>query len=142
VLLELLYRVPGDEWLDTGLLIQEMVEEDDAEDTLLRLLVGETLHRLTSVLEEFGAAELTRVGASSQGEYEVLSLLVDLPAAGSEPGSAAGDRVRLTPLGRSGVREILLEEEFAAPAPRGAHRFERRRHARRGPGLRSGQRRQ
>jgi hypothetical protein len=111
---ELLYALPDGDWLESdGVLaaVQEGLPAQAA--SLLALIFGDLLRELAEILQRFGAAEVEQGAVPWNAGSGVVGILLGSPETARQPGS--GDRVRLTPLGRYGLRQILLEMGHTAP---------------------------
>ncbi|MFC5665037.1 plasmid pRiA4b ORF-3 family protein [Kitasatospora misakiensis] len=124
VVLRPLYELAEGEWFDLSVLLDLLSDSEvtAAEERLLALLMENLFLRFGGVLQEYGAAEWEAgsgaVGTSVRAlsDARTLSELVAIagPAGGDPQGTLPG-RIRLTPLGRHGVREWLLSEGIEAP---------------------------
>ncbi|KUO16880.1 plasmid pRiA4b ORF-3 family protein [Streptomyces dysideae] len=118
VVLRALYEVPDGEWLDTALLIGALREGlPKQEARLVELFLLQILDQAAVVLAEYQAAEVeSGPQTSRQRDHIVLGILgIEASAEDSDGTPPAGTRLRLTPLGRHGLREYLLAEGFHAP---------------------------
>ncbi|MFG2557622.1 hypothetical protein [Streptomyces sp. NPDC048496] len=120
VVLRALYEVPDGEWLDTVLLVGALREGlPKQEARLIELLLLQILDQAAPVLAEYRAAEVETGPETSRQRDHILLLLDSLGDEASTEDSdgtpPAGARLRLTPLGRHGLREYLLAEGFHAP---------------------------
>lgn len=116
--LRALYEVPDGEWLGTELLVAALREGlPKQEARLVELLLLQILDQAAMVLAEYQAAEV-EVGPETRRERDHI-LLDILGIKGTSEGSDGtplpGNRLRLTPLGRHGLREYLLAEGVPAP---------------------------
>jgi hypothetical protein len=108
--LKLLYRLPGEEWLDTGALLSSPgASGDDSGTALLDAFVIESITQLLKVLSDFGAADVDWGTKRWHSDYAVAVTFFDdvshiLPRY----------RGRLTALGRYGIRAILAGEGHIA----------------------------
>jgi Plasmid pRiA4b ORF-3-like protein len=94
--LKLLYRLAGEDWLDTESLISSPGAGGDELGTeLLYAFVIESVTQLLEILSDFGAAEV---------DWEAKRFSLTLPRY----------RARLTALGRYGIRDILAGEGHIA----------------------------
>ncbi|MHC5903351.1 IS1096 element passenger TnpR family protein [Streptomyces sp. S6] len=118
VVLRALYEVPDGEWLDSALLVGALREGlPKQEARLVELFLLQILDQVALVLAEYQAAEVENGPETSRRRDHVLLgiLGIEASAADGEGTSPAGTRLRLTPLGRHGLREYLLAEGFHAP---------------------------
>jgi hypothetical protein len=108
--LKLLYRLPGEEWLDVGTLVSSLGTGASQPDTsLLDAFVIESTTRLLKILSDFGAADVDwGTTPRRAGEAAVTTLFT-----GNSP-ALPSYRMRLTPLGRYGIRNVLASEGHAA----------------------------
>ncbi len=107
-IVKLLYRIPNEEWLDVAALMSSLGAAADG-TALLDALVIESTTRLLKILADFGAADVDwGTFPWDTEDAAMLALFGD--------GSAAqpGYRMRLTPLGRHGIRNILVSEGHTA----------------------------
>ncbi|MET7298165.1 plasmid pRiA4b ORF-3 family protein [Embleya sp. NPDC005575] len=116
--LRALYEVPEGEWLDTALLVGALRDGlPEQEARLVELLLVQTLEHAAVVLAEYRAAE---VEEGPQASREPGNIVVDILGVrgvteGGDDTPLPGSRLRLTPLGRHGIREYLLAEGIPAP---------------------------
>ncbi|MHA6757043.1 IS1096 element passenger TnpR family protein [Streptacidiphilus sp. PAMC 29251] len=118
VVLRALYEVPDGEWLDTALLTVALREGlPTREARLIELLLLQVLDQASLVLTEYRAAEVeTSPGAARDRDHILLDILgISGASDGSDGTPIPGHRLRLTPLGRHGLREYLLAEGVPAP---------------------------
>ncbi|MEU9241311.1 plasmid pRiA4b ORF-3 family protein [Streptomyces sp. NPDC048385] len=125
VVLRALYEVPDGEWLETELLVGALREGlPKQEARLVELFLLQMLDRAAPVLVEYRAAEVeSGPETSRERDHILLGVLGIIPGirgiAGTTEDSdgppSAGARLRLTPLGRHGLREYLLAEGVHAP---------------------------
>ena len=118
VVLRALYEVPDGEWLDSALLVGALREGlPKQEARLVELFLLQILDQAALVLAEYQAAEVeTGPETSRQRDHVLLGILgIEASAVDSDGTPSAGTRLRLTPLGRHGLREYLLAEGFHAP---------------------------
>ena len=109
--LKLLYRLPDQQWLDTGTLMSS--PGADAGETGMPIgdvFIIESTARLMKALSDFGAADVDWGTTKWRSDHAAITLFV-----GSSP-AKPGYRMRLTPLGRYGIRNILASEGHAARA--------------------------
>ncbi|WP_127354073.1 plasmid pRiA4b ORF-3 family protein [Actinacidiphila soli] len=118
VVLRALYEVPDDEWLDTALLVGALRKGlPTREARLIELLLLQILDQAAIVLAEYQAADV-ETGPETRRPRD--HILLDIPrikgaADGGDDTPLPGNRLRLTPLGRHGLREYLLAEGIPAP---------------------------
>ncbi len=118
VVLRALYEVPDGEWLDSALLVGALREGlPKQEARLVELFLLQILDQAALVLAEYQAAEVeTGPETSRQRDHVLLGILgIEASTVDSDGTPSAGTRLRLTPLGRHGLREYLLAEGFHAP---------------------------
>lgn len=118
VVLRALYEVPDGEWLDTALLVGALREGLPRQEArLVELFLLQILDQVAVVLAEYQAAEAeTGPETSRQREHVILGILgIEASAEDGDGTPPAATRLRLTPLGRHGLREYLLAEGFHAP---------------------------
>ncbi|MFC8015567.1 IS1096 element passenger TnpR family protein [Streptomyces cinereoruber] len=116
--LRTLYEVPDGEWLDTAPLIGALREEFPARQArLIELLLTQVLDQAATVLAEYQAAEAETAPATGREPDRILYDILGITGAaeGSDDTPPTGNRLRLTPLGRHGLREYLLTEGIPAP---------------------------
>ncbi|MEU0663825.1 plasmid pRiA4b ORF-3 family protein [Streptomyces lavendulocolor] len=116
--LRALYEVPDDEWLDTALLVEALRKNlPTHEARLIELLLLQILDQAALILAEYQAADVK--SSPETGRTHAHILLDTLGVKGASDGSGdtplPGPRLRLTPLGRHGLRECLLAEGVPAP---------------------------
>lgn len=121
VVLRALYEVSDGEWLDTALLAEALRDGalhdglSEQEAGLVELLFRRILDQAAVVLAEYRAAE---VEEKADQEFDHIRLDV-LGLQGVTDGgidlALPAIRLRLTPLGRHGLREYLLTEGVPAP---------------------------
>ncbi|MEU6010415.1 plasmid pRiA4b ORF-3 family protein [Streptomyces sp. NPDC047453] len=105
------YGLPDGEWLDVAGFLTDGMEglpEGPARRLVSALLVDQ-YHDTAGTLELFGAAE--REGHEPLVEGAALALLLD----GPDGGTPSAGRFRLTALGRSGLRALLVAAGVPAP---------------------------
>ncbi|MCZ4506850.1 plasmid pRiA4b ORF-3 family protein [Streptomyces sp. ActVer] len=118
VVLRALYEVPDGEWLETALLVGALREGlPKQEARLVELILLQILGQAAPLLAEYQAAEV-EPGPETSGERD--HILLDILGIGgstenSDGAPLPGTRLRLTPLGRHGLREYLLAEGVHAP---------------------------
>ncbi|MFF4795164.1 plasmid pRiA4b ORF-3 family protein [Streptomyces sp. NPDC001276] len=108
------YGLPDGEWLAVDGFLTDGMEglpEGPARRLVSALLIGQ-YHDTAGTLELFGAAE--REGHEPPPTDAVLALLFDGPDGGMRGTPSAG-RFRLTTLGRSGLRALLVAAGVPAP---------------------------
>ncbi|WP_406726331.1 hypothetical protein WJ438_19095 [Streptomyces sp. GD-15H] len=118
VVLRALYEVPDGEWLDPALLVGALREGlPKQEARLVELFLLQILEQAALILAEYQAAEVeTGPETSRQREHTLLGILgIEASTEDSDGTPPAGARLRLTPLGRHGLREYLLAEGYQAP---------------------------
>jgi hypothetical protein len=107
--LQTLYRIPDGEWLDVaGLLFAFDLDVSAPGEMLLASFVIETTTRLLRTGSDFGASEVDWGTVPARGEYAAFGLIT-----GAIP-EFPDFRARLTPLGRHGVRNLLIREGHTA----------------------------
>ena len=113
-ILEILYRLPNEEWLDSGSLMSAFDAGDGSGRvgaSLLDIFVIESTTRLLQILSGFGAADVDwGTTAWSADEAAGMTLFDDISSGQPLPRY----RMRLTPLGRFGFRNILVNEGHTA----------------------------
>jgi hypothetical protein len=107
--LKLLYRLPGEDWLDTESLSLAGAGEDEAGMKLLGAFVIESMTRLLKILSDFGAAEVDWGTKQWHSDYAVAVTYF-----GDVSHILPEYRARLTALGRYGIRAILAGEGHVA----------------------------
>ncbi|MCX4882375.1 plasmid pRiA4b ORF-3 family protein [Streptomyces sp. NBC_00847] len=118
VVLRALYEVPDGEWLDAAPLLGALREDLPKQQArLVELFFLQILDQAAVVLAEYQAAEVEPGPETSRQQDHILLGILGIGASvedgdGTPP---AGTRLRLTPLGRHGLREYLLAEGFHAP---------------------------
>nr|WTB29532.1 plasmid pRiA4b ORF-3 family protein [Streptomyces sp. NBC_00830] len=116
--LRALYEVPDGEWLDTALLVGTLREGlPKREAQLIELLLLQIFDRAAMALAEYQAAEVeTSSDTGRERDHIFLDILgIKGTADSSDVTSLPGSRLKLTPLGRHGLREYLLAEGVSAP---------------------------
>jgi hypothetical protein len=107
--LKLLYRmIPNEEWLDVAALMSSLGAAADG-TALLDAFVIESTTRLLKILCDFGAADVDWGTTAWRADHAAL-----LAVFGGGPAAQPGYRMRLTPLGRHGIRNILVSEGHTA----------------------------
>jgi hypothetical protein len=115
-LLQILYCLPDGEWLEGATVLAAALEGLPVPAaSLLRLVLGDLQDELTEVLRRFGAAETAGTRALRDRDSAVMGILFGSPAVTAIPQPDSGRRMRLTPLGRYGVRQLMLEMGHDAP---------------------------
>ena len=108
-MLKLLYRLADEEWL-TAAALSSAFGADADDSALLNAYVVVSTARLLKFLADFGAADAEwGTTPPSADEAGLTTLLPGGPAAKPDY------RMRLTPLGRYGVRNILVSQGHTAP---------------------------
>ncbi|MEU0036480.1 plasmid pRiA4b ORF-3 family protein [Streptomyces sp. NPDC006333] len=116
--LRALYEAPDGEWLDTALLVGALRKGlPKQEARLVELFLLQILDQAAPVLAEYQAAEVEPGPETSrQRDHILLDILgVEGSTSNSDDAPLPGARLRLTPLGRHGLREYLLAEGLPAP---------------------------
>jgi Plasmid pRiA4b ORF-3-like protein len=106
--LKLLYRLPDEEWLDTGGLLSSLGLGGPPDTSLLDVFVIESTTRLLKILSDFGAADVDWGTTRWHTDQAAAMLFADSSAA--QPRY----RMRLTSLGRYGIRNILASKGHTA----------------------------
>lgn len=110
-MLKLLYRIPNEEWLDIGTLMSPSgMDAGESGPPIREVFIIESAVRLMKILSDFGAADVdwgTTQWRSDQAAAITLLFGGSLPA-------KPGFRMRLTPLGRYGIQNILASEGHTA----------------------------
>ncbi|WP_250400920.1 plasmid pRiA4b ORF-3 family protein [Streptomyces cellostaticus] len=115
VVLRALYEVPDGEWLDTALLVGALrAGLPKQEARLAELLVLQIFDQAAVLLAEYQAAEV-EAGPDTSPERDHILLGITGSTEDSDGTPLPGKRLRLTPLGRHGLREYLLAEGLHAP---------------------------
>ena len=110
--LKLLYRLPDEEWLDTGSLMSSLgADAGESGASIGDVLIIESTARLMKTLSGLGAADVDWGTAQWRSDHAAAAMLF----AGSSP-AKPDYRMRLTPLGRYGIRNILVSEGHTARA--------------------------
>src|SRR6266498_103527 len=110
--LKLLYRLPDEEWLDTGSLMPSLgADAGESGTSIGDVFIIESTARLMKTLSDFGAADVDWGTTQWRSDHAAAAMLF----AGSSP-AKPGYRMRLTPLGRYGIRNILVSEGHTARA--------------------------
>lgn len=107
-LIELLYRLPDEQWLDSGTLMSSLGTGSDDATSMAGVFLLESAARLMRILADSGAADVDwGSGQWRGGDAGAMMLFgMSLP----DPGY----RMRLTPLGRHGIRTILVNDGHTA----------------------------
>lgn len=110
--LKLLYRLPDEERLDTGSLMSSLGADAGGSGAPIEdVFIIESTARLMKILSDFGAAEVDWGTTQWRSDHAAAVTLF----AGS-PLAKPDYRMRLTPLGRYGIRNILASEGHTARA--------------------------
>ncbi len=108
--LKLLYRLPGEQWLDVGTLVSAAGADGTEPGTsIAELFVIESAARLMNILSEFGAADSDWGTTQLRSDRDAVTMLF-----GDSTSARHEYRLRLTPLGRYGIRSILTSEGHTA----------------------------
>ncbi|MER7958170.1 plasmid pRiA4b ORF-3 family protein [Streptomyces sp. NPDC096030] len=116
--LRALYEVPDDEWLDTTLLVEALRSNlPPHEARLIELLLLQILDQAALILADYQAADAETSPETGQTHHHIV---LDILGVKGTPDSSddtplPGTRLRLTPLGRHGLREYLLDQGVPAP---------------------------
>jgi hypothetical protein len=108
-LLKLLYGLPEGEWLATADLAPE-ISAPGLAGVIARVFVLESMARLLGILDRFGAAEIDWGTVAWRADHAAATVMFGGSLAEPEY------RMRLTPLGRHGVRELLVADGHTAYA--------------------------
>lgn len=109
-MLALLYRLPDEEWLDTGGLLSSLGSGAGQPDSsLLDVFVIASTARLLTILAGFGAADVDWGAAPWRADRTAVGMLF-----GASSAAPPDYRMRLTPLGRYGVRNIAVSRGHTA----------------------------
>jgi hypothetical protein len=109
-LLKLLYRLPDEEWLDTVRLLSSLGSGAGQPDILFKNAFAiESTARLLTILAGFGAADVDGGSPHGRSDEAAASMLF---ADSSFP--LPRFRMRLTPLGLYGIRNVLVSEGHTA----------------------------
>jgi Plasmid pRiA4b ORF-3-like protein len=106
--LKLLYRLADEEWLDTGGLLSSLGLGGPADTSFLDVFVIESTARLLKILSDFGAADVDWGTTRWRADQAAAMLFADSSAA--QPCY----RMRLTSLGRYGIRNVLASKGHTA----------------------------
>jgi Plasmid pRiA4b ORF-3-like protein len=106
--LKLLYRLPDDEWLDTAGLLSSLGLGGPPHASFLDVFVIESTTRLMKILSNFGAADVDWGTTRWRADQAAAMLFADSSAA--QP----CHRMRLTSLGRYGIRNVLTSKGHIA----------------------------
>ena len=106
--LKLLYRLPDDEWLDTAGLLSSLGLGGAPHASFLDVFVIESTTRLMKILSNFGAADVDWGTTRWRADQAAAMLFADSSAA--QP----CHRMRLTSLGRYGIRNVLTSKGHIA----------------------------
>ncbi|WAX78954.1 plasmid pRiA4b ORF-3 family protein [Streptomyces sp. KMM 9044] len=118
VVLRALYEVPDGEWLDTALLVGDLrAGLPEQEARLVELLILQIFDQAAMLLAEYRAAEVEAGPDTSPERDHLLLGILGITGSTEDSGDTPlpGKRLRLTPLGRHGLREYLLAEGLHAP---------------------------
>jgi hypothetical protein len=110
--LKILYRLPNEEWLDTGSLISAFEAGGVAGQvraSFFDVFVIESTTRLLKILSDFGAADVDWGTTPWRPDEAAASLLFV-----NSPSAQPSYRMRLTPLGRYGIRNVLVSKGHTA----------------------------
>jgi hypothetical protein len=108
--LKLLYRLPDEEWLDADGLLSSLGSGAAPPDTsLLDVFVMESTAQLVNIFAGFGAADVDWGATPWRADYTAISMLL-----GDSSFALPSFRMRLTPLGRQGIRNILVSAGHTA----------------------------
>jgi len=111
--LKILYRLPNEEWLDSGSLMSAFNAGPGSGGvgaSILDVFVIESTTRLLQILSGFGAADVDWGSTPWSDDATAMTLFADIPSAQTQPSY----RMRLTPLGRFGIRNVLVSEGHTA----------------------------
>jgi hypothetical protein len=108
--LKLLYRLPDGQWLDTDALMSPRgTDAGESGPSIGDAFIIESAGRLMKILSDFGAADVDWETTQRRSDHaDAITALV-----GSSPVNP-GFRMRLTPLGQYGIRNILASEGHTA----------------------------
>ena len=107
--LKLLYRLPEEEWLGIGTLVSSLGSGGQPDAALLDVFVIASTTRLLMLLTDFGAADVDWGTTPWRADHAaIMTVFADTSAA--QPSY----RMRLTPLGRHGIRSLLVSEGHTA----------------------------
>jgi hypothetical protein len=108
--IKLLYRLPDEEWLGTGGLLSSLgAGTGQADTSFLDAFVIESTTRLLKILSGFGAADVD--WGTTPWHADQAAAIVLFAGDSAAPPSY---RMRLTPLGRYGVRNVLVSKGHTA----------------------------
>ena len=110
--LKLLYRLPDEQWLDTGSLMSPPGADADGSGTSIGdVFLIESTARLIKILSDFGTADVDWGTTKWHSDHAAaLTLFTDTSPA------KPGYRMRLSSLGRYGIRNVLASEGHTARA--------------------------
>jgi hypothetical protein len=112
LVLKLLYQLPDEEWLDTGSLMSSLgADAGESGTSIGDVFIIESTARLMKTFSDFGAADVNWGTTQWRSDHAAATMLF----AGSSP-AKPDYRMRLTPLGRYGIRNILVSEGHTARA--------------------------
>lgn len=106
-ILMLLYRHPDGEWLDVEAIASALGAD---RGNLLTVFVVESAARLLRIFELFGAAEADRGSAEWRADHAAIGVVF-----AEMETEVPGFRMRLTPLGRYGIQNLLVGEGRTVP---------------------------
>jgi hypothetical protein len=107
--MQTLYRIPDGDWLDVAGLLSAFDLDDNAQGgVLLACFIIETTTHLLRIASDFGASDVDWGTVPWRGEYAAFGLIT-----GTIP-EFPSFRARLTPLGRHGIRNLLVREGHTA----------------------------
>lgn len=113
--LKLLYRLPDEEWLGIGTLVSSLGSGGLPDAALLDVFVIASTTRLLTILTDFGAADVDWGTTPWRADHAaMMTVFADTSAA--QPSY----RMRLTPLGRHGIRNLLVRPSRRTPTTCGA----------------------
>jgi hypothetical protein len=108
-ILETLYRLPAGEWLDVTDLLSVFGRDASTQGEMLRdIFFMATTTRVLTIISDFAAAEVDWGTVSWRDEYADLGLVIGTADA------LPDFRARLTPLGRHGIRNLLIRQGHTA----------------------------
>jgi hypothetical protein len=110
--IKILYRCPNEEWLDTGSLMSAFDAGTGAGQlgaSLHDAFVIESTTRLLKILSDFGAADVDW-GTTPWHADEAAAIMLFAGNSAAPPAY----RMRLTPLGRYGIRNVLVSKGHTA----------------------------
>jgi hypothetical protein len=108
--IKLLYRLPDEEWLGVGGLLSSLgAGTGRADPSFLDAFVIESTTRLLKILSGFGAADVNW-GTTPWHADQAAAIMLSADNSAAQPSY----RMRLTPLGRYGIRNVLVREGHTA----------------------------